>query len=98
MADTLEFKVGDLVSSLTGRDKHRCYLVWAVDETSWLRLVDGQYRRVENPKRKNPKHVKPMDRRSGELAQKIAAGVYPSNLEVRKAIAELTATLGEDYQ
>ena len=98
MASPREFKVGDLVSSVTGRDRGRCYLVWAVGEDSWLELVDGRTRRVENPKRKNPKHVRSLDHHAAELALKIAAGGYSSNTEVRKVIAEVTAAQEEDYR
>jgi ribosomal protein L14E/L6E/L27E len=91
-----EFKVGDLVISTTGRDKDRCYLVLTVDGASWLGLVDGRVRRVDNPKRKNPRHVKHLNRQAGDLACRVAAGGVPTNLEVRKVITELTANREED--
>lgn len=91
-----DFKVGDLVCSLAGRDKGRCYLVWSVRENAFLELVDGHSRRVENPKRKNPKHVRSLNCTAWELAAKIKEGKLPSNSEVRKAILELGATPGED--
>lgn len=84
-----DFKVGDLVCSLAGRDKDRCYLVWSVREDAFLELVDGRNRRVENPKRKNPKHVRKLNCTAWELAEKIKEGKQPSNGEIRKAILEL---------
>lgn len=97
MTSSREYQVGDLVRSVTGRDRRKCYLVWAVGE-SRLELVDGQTRRIENPKRKNPRHVRFLGRRAEELAKKLAAGACPSNLEVRKTIAELVSSLGEDQE
>ncbi|MDH7479204.1 MAG: KOW domain-containing RNA-binding protein [Syntrophomonadaceae bacterium] len=97
MTSSREYQVGDLVRSLTGRDRLKYYLVWSVGD-SRLELVDGQTRRIENPKRKNPKHVGFLGRNAEELARKLAAGTGPSNLEVRKTIAELVSSLGEDQE
>ena len=51
-----EFSIGMMAKSLAGHDKGKIYLVSAVDE-QYVYLVDGKYRTMEKPKRKQRKHV-----------------------------------------
>lgn len=52
-------EIGSVVYSKSGHDKSEAYLVIGVEEkTGYLVLVDGARRPLENPKRKNPKHLK----------------------------------------
>ncbi len=50
-------KIGDVVISVQGRDKHKLYAVVGC-ENNFLQLVDGKSRRLNCPKRKNVKHVR----------------------------------------
>ena len=53
--------MGSVVRSVAGRDRKRVFLVVGTDgEGSGARLltVDGNLRRVNSPKRKNPGHVR----------------------------------------
>ena len=47
---------GDVVKSLKGRDKDCIYVVIKV-EGSMAYLANGRNRKVENPKKKNEKHL-----------------------------------------
>jgi hypothetical protein len=52
---------GALVQSLAGHDRLRPYLVVRV-EGCFVWLADGSARRLENPKKKRVRHVRPLGR------------------------------------
>ena len=49
-------KKGMLAKSKAGHDKGKVYVIYDVNET-YVYLVDGRIRVLENPKRKKRKHV-----------------------------------------
>ena len=51
------FKVGDVVKSLSGHDKNKIFIVVEVDKNGYIAIIDGRYRPKTKPKRKNPKHL-----------------------------------------
>ncbi len=64
----------DIVRCTRGRDEGRLFLVVDAGD-GYVMLADGKHRRVEAPKRKNPKHVARIarcDRKalSGQLTNK----------------------------
>ncbi len=57
----MEFCKGELVVGTAGREKDRLLCVMAFDG-KYVFLCDGKERPLENPKRKNPKHVKKINK------------------------------------
>lgn len=53
----IEFKVGDIVESLSGHDKNRLFIIVSIDKNGYPAIIDGRYRKIDNPKIKNPKHL-----------------------------------------
>ena len=53
----MQFIPGMIVKSDAGRDQQRYYVVVAV-EGGFVYIADGRRRKVEKPKRKNPRHLK----------------------------------------
>ena len=51
------FKVGDVVKSLSGHDKNRIFIVVDIDKNGYIAIIDGRYREKAKPKLKNPKHL-----------------------------------------
>ena len=47
---------GMLARLLAGHDKEKVYVIIKIDET-FVYLVDGQQRKIDNPKKKKKKHV-----------------------------------------
>ncbi|MCR4712169.1 MAG: KOW domain-containing RNA-binding protein [Clostridia bacterium] len=85
---------GQLVRSKAGRDSGRYYLVLRA-ETDFLLVADGRRRPVENPKRKNIRHLQPVHRVAADSW--VREGKQPSNEQVRAAIkAMLNAEAKED--
>ena len=52
--------LGSVVLSLSGRDKGRMLVVVGIIDDSYVYVADGRLRRVESPKRKKIKHIKPV--------------------------------------
>jgi len=53
--------LGHLVVSLAGRDKGIiCAVVGNSDDEGYVYIADGKIRKVENPKKKKLKHLKPI--------------------------------------
>lgn len=86
-------QIGELVYSIAGRDAGNCYLVLYIDVDSYLRIVDGKVRKVDNPKRKNQKHVRRTGLISEGIAEKLGRNKRPTNAEIREAITELAVFL-----
>ncbi|MBE6692020.1 MAG: RNA-binding protein [Ruminococcaceae bacterium] len=54
--------LGHLVVSLAGRDKDCvCAVVGISDDEGYVLIADGRIRKVESPKKKKLKHLKPID-------------------------------------
>ena len=52
----MEITIGSLVKSLAGHDKDEVFFILK-EEVEYVYLVDGKYRTLARPKRKNRKHV-----------------------------------------
>ena len=52
----MEITIGSLVKSLAGHDKDEVFFILK-EEGEYVYLVDGKYRTLAGPKRKNRKHV-----------------------------------------
>lgn len=61
---------GQIVCSSQGRDKGQYYLVFSADE-NFAYLCDGEAKKLDNPKKKNIKHIKPTKLGSTIIARKL---------------------------
>lgn len=57
MGEETENLIGHLVHSTQGRDNGKAYLVWQVIDENFVLLVDGDARKIANPKKKRIKHI-----------------------------------------
>ncbi|MFZ5634506.1 MAG: RNA-binding protein [Bacillota bacterium] len=87
MSDRLE--PGRLVVSTAGRDRGKHYLVLEKAPDNRVYVVDGEIRRVANPKRKNEKHLRSCPEMSAEINEKIKAGLKVTDLDIRRALREI---------
>ena len=56
------FEKGMLVKSKAGHDKGKVYVIVGMDET-YVYVVDGRLRKLENPKKKKYRHVQVIQKR-----------------------------------
>ena len=55
---TSEIKLGSVVFSTAGRDSGRFYVVVEIVDDKFVKIADGDLRRIATPKIKKIKHVK----------------------------------------
>lgn len=87
--EKVECRVGQIVQSVSGRDRYRVFLVIDIDEgnmTAPLVIADGRLRKIEDRKHKNPRHVRQIGS-VGEMEIKalLASG---GNVEIAKLCAK----------
>ena len=89
-------QVGDLVISLTGRDKDKYFAVVDITKTR-VKVIDGKTHKILSPKTKNIKHIK-LILTAGikELVENINKGQLVSNKKVYKLIKVKKQKLQED--
>ena len=79
------FQCGEVVFSAAGHDKERFYAVVEVGEDGGPLIADGKRRKLQSPKRKNPKHLRP----TGKQVELAGIG---SDRALRRALAALGLT------
>lgn len=88
--------VGDFVKSIAGRDKGKIFLIVKVQENVAY-LVNGKERKIQNPKRKNVKHLdRVLVAGDFALADKIQKGEPVGNKRLSKQIKAQTQKIQED--
>lgn len=74
-----------MAKSKAGRDKDRIYLIVREDR-EYVYLADGKYRLVENPKRKNKKHIQVIHHIPGEARRVLEEKAVPGDIEIKRAL------------
>lgn len=81
--------IGRLYVSLAGRDKDCiCAVVGISEDEGYVMIADGKVRKVETPKKKKLKHLKPIDAKPLETERL-------TNRFIREAVAEYNGQNGE---
>lgn len=88
-----EVRIGQLVSSIQGRDSGMFYLVVQIENESRVRVADGEGRKVEKPKIKNIKHLKFYNIVAGHIFEKAQLGKRVTSEDVRKELKSLVSQL-----
>ncbi|CCO07820.1 KOW domain-containing RNA-binding protein [Desulforamulus hydrothermalis] len=91
-----EVRPGQLVSSTQGRDAGRYYLVVHQSEDGFVLVTDGEYKGIEKPKKKNPKHLKIWPLVSRSVGAKLVSRSKVTNAEIMSELAELLKQLQEE--
>ena len=82
---------GRLAVSTAGRDRGKYYLVLGKATNNRVFVVDGEIRRVANPKLKNEKHLRPCPEISPWINDRIKAGLKVTDIDVRGALKQAMA-------
>ena len=88
----MKYDVADVVISLNGRDKNKHFIIIGTEDNYSL-LADGKGRKLEKPRRKKNKHIKPDGVIDAKLTEKLISGDNITNKEMRRALAQYTAEL-----
>lgn len=91
---TREVKIGQLVKSRAGRDKDKLYLILKWDH-EYVYVVDGNIRRLQNPKKKNVQHLWYSEKVASTIKTKLEEGLKLTNADIREALQDLEGKLTE---
>lgn len=81
--------IGQLVTSVAGRDQMQVYLVVGIKNNKVLLLANGRDRKMATPKQKNIRHVNVLKSIAKGLTEKIQSGIKVTDEEIRQAIQVL---------
>lgn len=56
-----DIEIGNVVKSVSGRDKDQVFVVYKLLEKGYTLLIDGESKCVDKPKKKNVKHLAKID-------------------------------------
>ena len=77
---------GDVVYSKSGRDSGRYFAVVATEGEKFVRIADGDVRRIRNSKLKNVRHLKATGDRLERIAEKLETGAQVFDSELYSAL------------
>jgi ribosomal protein L14E/L6E/L27E len=89
MNDTSLIKLGQYVKSIKGRDMNYIFIISAVIDDKYVKVVDGDLRKVNNPKVKNIKHLQVIDKVSQVVSEAIKNGKRISDLMIKQEVIKL---------
>ncbi len=81
-----DIAVGQVVKSRAGRDKGRVFLVLEVLDNQNVLIVDGDLRKLDNPKQKKLKHLIVYNTVLSELKYKLDNKIKINNAYIRKLL------------
>lgn len=77
---------GMFASSKAGHDKDTIYII-VKEEPEYVYLADGRYKTIDNPKKKNKRHIQIIKKKSDDILREKLINKQPVyNEEIRKAI------------
>ncbi len=82
-------QVGQLVRSSAGRDKGKVFLIYDLLDEAFVRVIDGEKRKLTNPKRKNIKHLDIFPVKADTVAEKLIRGEPVTEKEISETIKTL---------
>lgn len=78
--------IGQVVKSRAGRDKGKIFLVYSVIDDQNVWIIDGDLRKLDNPKKKKIKHLIIYNTVLPELEYKLNNKVKINNAYIRKLL------------
>ena len=78
--------IGGICQSTQGRDKDRYYLIREIYADGSVGVVDGNFKKLAAPKKKNIKHVRLLPEKAEAIAAKFIEGKQVFDTEVYSAL------------
>jgi len=86
MDSSNDITLGQVVKSRAGRDKGKIFLVFNIIDEQNVSIVDGDLRKLENPKQKKLKHLIVYNEILQELKDKKDSKIEINNSDIRKLL------------
>lgn len=89
MRDKSPIEVGSVVFSRAGRDQGSYYLVIEVVDDNYVKIADGDHRRLNKPKLKKTKHLFDTGTKLTNIANKLISGTVVYDAEIYSALKKI---------
>ena len=86
METTEDLQIGQLVKSKAGIDKGKLFIIKDIINDKYVYIVDGDLRKISNPKKKKIKHLIIYKRIFKEFQEQIKSSTKITNVFVKKLI------------
>lgn len=86
MDSTRDIATGQVVMSKAGRDKGKIFLVKEIIDEDYVSIIDGDLRKLDNPKRKKIKHLMVYNTVLTDLEDKIVNNININDAYIRKLL------------
>lgn len=81
--------LGQIVSSKSGRDKDRYFIIVGVLDENYVLIADGDLRKISSPKKKKIKHLNLLSSVADDLVSKLNEGKPITNADLRKSLQSM---------
>ena len=88
--------IGGICQSTQGRDKDRFYLIREIYPDGSVGVVDGNFRKLASPKKKNLKHIRLLPEKAETIAEKFIGGRQVFDTEVFSALKSYNYPQADD--
>ena len=78
--------IGGICRSTQGRDKDRYYLIRDIYPDGSVSLVDGNFKKLASPKKKNLKHLALLPEKAETISIKLTSGKQVFDTEIYSAL------------
>jgi ribosomal protein L14E/L6E/L27E len=78
-----------VVISKSGRDQGRMFVIVKVVNERFVMIVDGDLRKIENPKLKNIRHLQMTNFKAEDVAVYLARGELPANHVIKRNLKQI---------
>lgn len=86
MDTTEDITIGQVLKSKAGRDKGRVFLVLDIIDAQYVSIVDGDLRKLDNPKRKKIKHLSIYNTILNDFRKKIKNDIMINDAYIRELL------------
>ena len=91
-------EAGGICQSLQGRDKGRFYIIKEILPDGKALVIDGNFRRLSSPKKKNLRHLKLLPEKAEAIRAKLLEGKQIFDTEVFSALKPFNSTQQENEE
>lgn len=85
---TEDLEIGQIVKSKSGRDKGRLFIIYEIVDQEYVRLVDGDLRKLDNPKLKKVKHLTKYNTVVVEIKEKLDSDIELKDSHIRRMLSD----------
>lgn len=78
--------VGGICQSTQGRDKDRYYIIKEINPDGSVGVVDGKFKKLSAPKKKNLRHLRLLNEKAESIGAKLSCGRQVFDTEVYSAL------------